>query len=124
MADPEDIEIRRPINFRLPPSDRKNIMLIAASRGLTPGQLAQQIVARDLNLTMRRTVVRRKLANGEVLRNSLAVLTRISDDVAKWQKGAGAGTRDNITVQRLEAIRNQLDEALAEILATLGRGKR
>lgn len=120
MADPEeDKKVRRPISFRLRPDDRKRFMVIASARGLTPGQLARQLVARDLDLILRSSTDRRRIENGEVLGKVLGALGRISHELSQWASATQGRPDDSDAVRELRRMGADLDRVIEAILTTI-----
>lgn len=119
MADPEeDKKIRRPVSFRLRPVDRKRFMTIAAARGLTPGQLARQIIAQQLGLILPSSTDRRRIDNGEILRQIVGALGQISQNLSEWHTSDRPST--TTLAQDLQQTRVDLDRHVAAILNAMG----
>lgn len=119
----DDKELNRPISFRLPPGDRAKLMEVAAAQGLTPGQLARKIVARDLGLQARLSHVRLAVANADVLRRLLGELGRIGNNLNQIAARLNAGEAQVEAARDLARLRDALEKTLAAVIATLKRSR-
>lgn len=84
-------DLERPVSFRLPPADRARLMELAAAQGLTAGQLARRIVARDLGMVAKLNHVRRAVANAAILRQLLGDLGRVGNNLNQIAARLNAG---------------------------------
>ncbi|MDP3258664.1 hypothetical protein [Bosea sp. (in: a-proteobacteria)] len=94
-------------------------MVIAAARGMTPGQLARQLVARDLDLILRSSTDRRRIENGEVLGRVLGALGRISHELGQWANATQGHPDDSAAVRELRRMGADLDRVIEAILTTI-----
>lgn len=116
-------DLHRPVSFRLPPGDRAKLMEIAAAQGLTPGQLARKIVARDLGLQARLNHARQEVANADLLRRLLGELGRIGNNLNQIAARMNAGEAQAEAARDLARLREVLEKALAAVIATLKRSR-
>lgn len=118
-----DKDLDRPVSFRLPPGDRAKLMEVAAAQGLTAGQLARKIVARDLGMVAKLNHVRRAVANAAILRQLLGDLGRVGNNLNQIAARLNAGGRHEESIQDLDRLRGVLEAALACVIATLKRSR-
>lgn len=116
-------DVDRPVSFRLPPGDRARLVEIAVAQGLTVGQLARKIVARDLGLEARLNHVRRAVANADVLRQLLGQLGRIGNNLNQVAAHLNRGEDSMQAAQDLARLRPALEKALEAIISALKRGR-
>lgn len=119
----EDKDLMRPVSFRLPPGDRAKLMEVAAAQGLTAGQLARKIVARDLGVQARLNHVRRAVANADLLRRFLGELGRVGNNLNQIAARLNAGEAQAEAVRDLASLRQALEKALAAVIAALKRSR-
>ncbi|WP_067991724.1 plasmid mobilization relaxosome protein MobC [Bosea sp. FBZP-16] len=96
-------------------------MEVAAAEGLTAGQLARRIVARDLGLEAKLNHVRRAIANAEVLRKVLGSLGAIGNNLNQIAARLNASGNHAEAVRGVDALREPLAEAFAVVIAALKR---
>lgn len=116
-------DLDRPVSFRLPPGDRAKLMEVAAAQGLTAGQFARKIVARDLGLQARLNHVRRAVANADLLRRLLGELGRVGNNLNQIAARLNAGEAQAEAARDLAPLRKTLEEALAAVIAALKRSR-
>lgn len=116
-------DLDRPVSFRLPPGDRAKLMEVAAAQGLTAGQFARKIVARDLGLQARLNHVRRAVANADLLRRLLGELGRVGNNLNQIAARLNAGEAQAEAARDLAPLRKALEEALAAVIAALKRSR-
>lgn len=119
----KNTDLDRPVSFRLRPADKAMLMEFAAAQGLTPGQLARKIVARDLGLEAKLNHVCRAVANASVLRRLLGSLGHLGNNlnqIAAHLNGGGSQAR---AAKDLAHLRSALEEALEAIISTLKRSR-
>jgi hypothetical protein len=119
----EPKDLARPISFRLPPADRAKLMEVAAAQGLTAGQLARRIVARDLGMVVKLNHVRRAVANATILRQLLGDLGRLGNNLNQIAARLNNGGRHLEAVHDLDGLRGSLEAALACVIAALKRSR-
>jgi hypothetical protein len=119
----KDKDLERPVSFRLPPPDRAKLKEIAAAQGLTAGQLARKIVARDLGLQTKLNHVRRAVANADLLRRLLGELGRVGNNLNQIAARLNAGEAQAEAARDLTRLREALAEALAAVIAMLKRSR-
>lgn len=117
----EPKDLTRPVSFRLPPADRAKLMEVAAAQGLTAGQLARRIVARDLGMVAKRNHVRRAIANAAILRQLLGDLGRLGNNLNQIAARLNAGGKHAEAIHDLDRLRCTLEAALASVIAALKR---
>lgn len=98
-------------------------MEVAAAQGLTAGQLARKIVARDLKLETKLNHVRRAIANAAILRQLLGDLGRVGNNLNQIAVRLNVGGKHVEAIQDLDRLRCDLETALACVIATLKRGR-
>lgn len=119
----KDKNLDRPVSFRLPPGDKAKLIKVAAAQGLTAGQLARKIVARDLDIEARLNHVRRAIANADLLRQLLGQLGRVGNNlnqIASNLNGGGDRSQAGTDLSRLSPA---LEKALDAVLSALKRGR-
>lgn len=119
----EPKDLARPVSFRLPPADRARLMEVAASQGLTAGQLARKIVARDIGLEAKLNHVRRAIANAEALRKILGALGQIGNNLNQIAARLHATGDHARAIYDLDDLREGLEEAFAAVIAVLKRSR-
>lgn len=119
----EQTDLARPVSFRLPPADRARLKEVAASQGLTAGQLARKIVARDLGLEAKLNHVRRAIANAEALRQILGALGQIGNNLNQIAARLHATGDHAQALYDLDVLRGGLERALAAVIAILKRSR-
>lgn len=117
----KDKGLMRPVSFRLPPADRARLMEVAAAQGLTAGQFARRIVARDLGMVAKLNHVRRAVANAAILRQLLGDLGRLENKLNQIAARLNADGRHADAIQDLDRLQSVLEAALACVIATLKR---
>lgn len=117
----KDKDLERPVSFRLPPSDRAKLMEIAAARGLTAGQLARKIVARELEMQVKLNHVRTAIANADVLRQLLGRLGALGNNLNQIAAHLNAGGSQAQAAENLAQLRGSLERALEAVITALKR---
>lgn len=116
-------DLDRPVSFRLPPGDKARLIELAAAQGLTAGQLARRIVARDLGLHAKLNHVRRAAANADLLRRLLGELGRVGNNLNQIAARLNAGEAQADATRDLARLREALEEALAAVIAALKQSR-
>jgi hypothetical protein len=117
----EPKDLTRPVSFRLPPADRAKLMEVAAAQGLTAGQLARRIVARDLGMVAKLNHVRRAIANAAILRQLLGDLGRLGNNLNQIAARLNATGKHAEAIQDVDRLRDELEAALACVISNLKR---
>lgn len=113
----------RPVSFRLPAAGRQKLLDTAAARGLTPGQLARELVARNLDIVVKAGHIRRAVANADILRRLLGELAVQGSNLNQIAHHLNRGGSRAEAVQDLEALRDAHKAALQAVVATLNRSR-
>ncbi|MFC5508614.1 hypothetical protein [Bosea massiliensis] len=116
-------EKSRPFVFRVATEEAEKLIKVAVAMGLTPGQLARRIIEREVGLMARTAMVRRRVANADLLRQGLGELGRVGNDVNQVAAHLNAGKAIPWRQDELERMRLNLDTALAAVMAALKRGR-
>jgi hypothetical protein len=114
-------DLERPVSFRLPPPDKARLKEIAAAQGLTAGQLARQIVARDLGMQLKLNHVRKAIANANLLRQLLGRLGRLGNNLNQIAARLNAGGSQAQAAEDLAQLRGALERTLEAVIAALKR---
>lgn len=117
----KDKDLERPVSFRLPPSDRAKLMEIAATRGLTAGQLARKIVTRELGMQVKLNHVRTAIANADVLRQLLGRLGALGNNLNQIAAHLNAGGSQVQAAEDFAQLRGRLERALDAVITALKR---
>jgi hypothetical protein len=117
----KDKDLERPVSFRLPPPDRAKLKEIAAAQGLTAGQLARKIVARDLGMQLKLNHVRTAIANADLLRRLLGEIGRLGNNLNQIAARLNASGSQSEAACDLDRLRDALEKALAAVITTLKR---
>lgn len=115
--------LERSVSFRLPADDRQKLLETAAARGLTPGQLARELVARNLGIIVKAGHIRRAVANADVLRRLLGELAVQGSNVNQIARHLNQGGSRTEAVQDLKTLRDAHKAALQAVVSTLNRGR-
>lgn len=113
----------RPISFRLMKHDKLRLLEVAAARGLTPGQLAREIIARDVGLNLSAPQVRRAVANAGLLREILGELGRQGNNLNQIALHLNQGGIRADAADDLSKVREAYEHALVAIIAALKRSR-
>jgi hypothetical protein len=119
----KDGHIDRPVSFRLPPGDKAKLMEVAAAQGLTPGQLARKIVARELGMQARLNHVRAAVANADLLRQLLGRLGALGNNLNQIAAHLNRGGARAEAADDLARLRGALERALEAVVAMLKRSR-
>ncbi|MCU4178620.1 plasmid mobilization relaxosome protein MobC [Bosea sp. BH3] len=113
----------RPFVFRIANEEADKLVAVAAALGLTPGQMARGIIEREIGLVARIARVKRRVANAELLRQALGEMGRIGNNINQVAAHLNAKNPAPWRRDELERMQLELQAALAEVMAALGRGR-
>lgn len=116
-------EKSRPFVFRIAKEEAAKLVAVADALGLTPGQLARRIIEREIGLLARTATVRRRVANADLLRQSLGQIGLVGNNINQIAAHKNSGKPLPWRADELERIRLDLDAAIKAIMGALGRGK-
>ena len=119
----EKKEKSRPFVFRIATEEADKLVVVAAARGLTPGQMARGIIEREVGLIARTARVRRRVANADLLRQALGELGRIGNNINQVAAHLNANNPAPWRRDELDRMQVELQAALAAAMAALGRGQ-
>lgn len=117
-------EKSRPFVFRIAKEEAEKILAIAAAKGMTPGQLARGIIEREVGLLARTASIRRRVANADLLRETLGQLGRVGNNINQIAAHQSGNKPLPWSREELEHMQLELRSAVAAVMAALGRDRR